>query len=359
MSEVKYYINGIGMISPQRTFNNDEFLPEISTYNENKLDCVVPDFKEYINPIQLRRLNRMLRVGLSSAVICMRDAAEENVDGIITSTGYGFLTDTAKFLNEIFDFNEGQLTPTYFIQSTYNALSGLIALTLKCKGYNNTYVNRGFAFETCLHDAMMQLNADPSRKMLAGGYDERDDAQYKIHMRVNYYKHERTPNLELFKHDTIGTLQGEASAFFLLATQTSGKTWCELAGLKMIFRPESAESLSMQIENFLQANHLSFKDVDVVVSGESGDMKNDALLRDVNQKEFKTTPVLRYKHLSGEYCTASSFGLWLGGSVLKKQRIPDVANSKALPVKFPLKTVLTINQYMGKNYSLMLLKKVE
>lgn len=359
MSEIKYYINGIGMISPQRTFNNDEFLPEISTYNENKLDCVVPDFKEYINPIQLRRLNRMLRVGLSSAIICMRDANEENVDGIITSTGYGFLTDTAKFLNEIFEFNEGQLTPTYFIQSTYNALSGLIALTLKCKGYNNTYVNRGFSFETCLQDAMMQLNADPSRKILAGGYDERDDAQYKIHMRVDYYKHERTINLELFKHDTIGTLQGEASAFFLLASHTSEKTWCELAGVKMIFRPESVESLTSQIENFLRDNHLSFKDVDVVVSGESGDAKNDQLMRDVNQKEFKTTPVLRYKHLSGEYCTASSFGLWLAASVLKKQQVPDIVKSNTSTAKIPVKIVLAINQYMGKNYSLMLLKKVE
>jgi 3-oxoacyl-[acyl-carrier-protein] synthase II len=359
MSEVKYYINGIGIVSPQRTFNNEEFLPEISTYYENKLDCVVPDFKEYINPIQLRRLNRMLRVGLSSAIICVRDAKQENVDGIITSTGYGFLTDTAKFLNEIFDFNEGQLTPTYFIQSTYNALSGLIALTLKCKGYNSTYVNRGFAFETCLHDAMMQIKAEPSRKILAGGYDERDDAQYKIHMRVDYYKRERTPNLELFKHDTIGTLQGEASAFFLLAAEASANTWCELVGVKMIFKPENAAFLASQIETFLQTNRLSFKDIDVVVSGESGDIKNDQLLREMNQKEFKAIPVLRYKHLSGEYCTASSFGLWLGASVLKKQQIPDIVNSNASSVKFPARHVLAINQYMGKNYSLMLLGSVE
>jgi 3-oxoacyl-[acyl-carrier-protein] synthase II len=251
------------------------------------------------------------------------------------------------------------LTPTYFIQSTYNALSGLIALTLKCKGYNNTYVNRGFAFETCLHDAMMQLNANPSSKILAGGYDERDDAQYKIHMRVNYYKHERINNLELFKHDTIGTLQGEASAFFLLAARASAQTWCELLGVKMIYCPEDVESLSAQVQKFLTSNQLSFSDIDVVVSGESGDVKNDYLIRALNQREFGKIPVLRYKHLSGEYCTASSFGLWLGASVLKKQQIPNVVTSHALSAELPVKVILAVNQYMGKNYSLMLLRGVE
>ena len=56
------------------------------------------------------------------------------------------------------DQNEKHLTPTFFMQGTYNALSGLVALTLKCNGYNNTYVNKGFSFETSLHDAMMHLN---------------------------------------------------------------------------------------------------------------------------------------------------------------------------------------------------------
>lgn len=225
MTKTSYYINGIGIISPQRTFNNDEFLPEILEYKENKLNCVVPDFKEYINPIQLRRLSRMLRVGLSSAVICLRDAKESNPDGIITGTGYGFLTDTAKFLTEIFDYQEKQLTPTYFMQGTYNALAGLVALTLKCKGYNNTYVNKGFAFETSMHDAMMQLNSDGQKKFLVGGFDERDDAQYSIHLRVNYYKDHNVPSLKLFESSTVGTLQGEAASFFLLAAKQSDQTW--------------------------------------------------------------------------------------------------------------------------------------
>jgi 3-oxoacyl-[acyl-carrier-protein] synthase II len=356
MQRSRYYINGMGMISPQRTFNNEEFLPVITEYNENKLDCVVPDFKEYINPIQLRRLNRMLRIGLSAATICLRDAKETNVDGIITGTGYGFLTDTAKFLNEIYEYNEAQLTPTYFMQSTYNALAGLVALTLKCKGYNNTYVNKGFAFETSLHDAMMQLNADAEKKFLVGAYDERDDAQYRIHLRTNYYKKNSTNNLTLYNHNTIGTLQGEAASFFLLSCKPSDQTWCELAGLKMIYRPESAANLLNDLNDFLQENHVSFGEIDAVINGISGDVNNDEILNALVQSTFSDVPTLRYKHLSGEYCTASSFGLWLGASVLRKQEVPSIVKYNTTE-KSSVKTVLLLNQYMGRNYSFMLLRR--
>jgi 3-oxoacyl-[acyl-carrier-protein] synthase II len=357
MPKTKYYINGIGLISPQRTFNNDEFLPEISEYTDNKLNCVVPDFKEYINPIQLRRLSRMLRVGLSSAVICLRDAKENNVDGIITGTGYGFLTDTAKFLTEIFDYQEKQLTPTYFMQGTYNALAGLVALTLKCKGYNNTYVNKGFAFETSMHDAMMQLNADATKKFLVGGYDERDDAQYSIHLRVNYYKAENVSNIKLFESKTVGTLQGEGASFFLMATEQSQQTWCELVNLKMIHCPDSKESLLGELKFFLDQTNLSTQDIDVIVNGVSGDVKNDVILNSLIQSEFSNIPELRYKHLCGEYCTASSFGVWLGASVLKKQFIPEVVKYNTGNPKYPMTTILVVNQYMGRNYSFVLLKR--
>lgn len=129
-----YYINGIGILSPQKTFDNDVFLAELSSYHENVLTCVTPEFKNYINPIQLRRLSRMLRIGLTAATICLRDAKVQTPQGIITGTGYGFLDETAKFLRELLEQHEKQLTPTYFMQSTYNALSGLIALSVKCMG---------------------------------------------------------------------------------------------------------------------------------------------------------------------------------------------------------------------------------
>ena len=351
----RYYINGVGIVSPQRTFNNAEFLNEIMHYNDNVLHCVLPEFKEYINPIQLRRLSRMLRVGLSAAVICLRDSKEIAPSGIITGTGYGFLHETAKFLEEIYQYNEKQLTPTYFMQSTYNALAGLVALTLKCKGYNNTHVNKGFAFETSLHDAMMHLTPDASQTFLVGAFDETDKAQFNIHSQIGYYKTETIDSLKLFEHKTTGTLQGEGAAFFSISGTPGENVWCELADVKMIFCPEDDHSLATDVSEFLSTNNITTDQVDVLVSGLSGDVKNDEKLKAVIETEFKHSVDVRFKHLSGEYCTASSFGCWVGASILKKQYIPDALRFNNAIATNP-KTMLIINQYMGRNYSFILLK---
>ena len=172
-----YFINGIGIISPQKTFDPNVFLTEIAQYDKNALMSIAPDFKAYINPIQMRRLSRMLRIGLAAATICLRDSKINMPDGIITATGYGFLDETAKFLTELLEQSEKQLTPTYFMQGTSNALAGLVALTIKCMGYNNTYASKGFGFENAITDAMMQLNDNASANYLVGAYDEAAEVQ--------------------------------------------------------------------------------------------------------------------------------------------------------------------------------------
>ncbi len=356
MKKATYFINGIGIISPQPTFNNSEFLTKVLTYNQNLLTCVTPEFKEFINPIQLRRLSRMLRIGLSSATICLRDANNVAPDGIITATGHGFLNDTAKFLTEIYELNERQLTPTFFMQSTYNALAGLVALTLKCKGYNNTYVNKGFALETAMHDAMMQLNTNHNQSFLIGTFDESEEAQYKINSRAGYYKTEMINNLQLFDKPTNGTIMGEGAAFFFISGKEGENAWCVLKDVSMVYRPDSEESLRNNLNTFLSSNDTSLNDIDILISGLSGDASKDQLLKSITQTEFNKIPALRFKHLSGEYSTASAFAMWLGASILKKQTIPTIVKFNQAEPKVSIKTILIANHYMAKNYTFILLK---
>ena len=354
-----YYINGLGIVSPQRTYDNDDFLPEIVAYDNNVLTCVTPDFKQYINAIQLRRLSRMLRIGLTAAVICTRDSGNTKPDGIITGTGYGFLNDTAKFVSEMLNQHEKHVTPTFFMQGTYNALSGLVALTFKCNGYNNTYVNKGFSFETCLHDAMMYLDEGEMQSFLVGAYDEADEVQYKVNSRVGHYKANHINSLQLFNQNSPGSLQGEGAAFFSIESHQGKNCWCILNEIKMIFKPESVEFLQVELENFLSRNNVSIRNIHVLISGVSGDAENDKLLSGLTANAFSQVPELRFKHLCGEYCTSSSFGFWIGASILRKQQIPSALQFNNAPASVPIKNVLIVNQYMGRNYSFILLKACE
>ena len=356
MKNTNYYINGLGVLSPQKTYDNNEFLPQITSYHTNMLHCIAPDFKQYINPIQLRRLSRMLRVGLTAAIICIKDSGNVKPDGIITATGYGFLNDTAKFVDEMLQQQEKHITPTHFMQGTYNALSGLVALTVKCNGYNNTYVSKGFSFETSLQDAMMQLNDDEASSFLVGAYDEADEVQYKVNTRVGHYKTEAIDSTKLFEHPGKGSIQGEGAAFFYLAKEKSDSSWCVLRSVRMVYKPETAEELSSELKNFLAAQNITPKDIDILVNGVSGDADNDRLLNELAFSLFSHIPELRFKHLCGEYCTATAFASWLAASVLKKQTIPQGVQFNSVNAG-QITNALVINQYMGRNYSLILLAR--
>ena len=351
-----YFINGIGVISPQKTFDPNVFLTEVSQYDKNVLICIAPDFKAYINPIQLRRLSRMLRIGLSAATICLRESKIYMPDGIITATGYGFLDETAKFLKELLEQNEKQLTPTYFMQSTSNALAGLVALTIKCMGYNNTYASKGFAVENALTDAMMQLNDNASANFLIGSYDEAAEVQYNASIRASHFKTEYINNLSLFNTTTKGSIQGEGSAFVMLSGKASPSTWCTVGGMQMVYKPEGNE-LQDALENFLEENTITKTDIDLVISGVSGDVEHDAVLNTLINSNFEKTFQTRFKHLCGEYCTATSFALWLGASILKKQHVPEIVKVNPETQPAQLKTVLILNQYMSKSFTFMLLGK--
>ncbi len=351
----RYYVNGSGIISPQLTFDDTPFLETIQQYNNNVLSCVTPDFKTYINPIQLRRLSRMLRIGLSAATICMRNSKVEKIDGVIVGTGYGFLVDTAKFLDEVLEQDEKHIAPTHFMQSTYNALAGLVALSINCMGYNNTHVNKGFAFETALQDAMMQLNENVSLNFLIGTFDQADSVQQLINTRIKHYKEELISNLNLFDGHTEGTLQGEGVAFFSLSSIPTETTHCSLIDLRMIFKPESEEDLNDSLHSLLSTNDLFIQDIDVVISGESGDVGNDQLIKGICQK-LVSIPQVRFKHLCGEYCTASSFAFWLGASILKNQTIPPAVKADTKDTQSSIRRILILNQYMGRNYTMMVLE---
>src|SRR5688572_29797764 len=316
--KANYFINGVGIITPQKTFDPEVFLTEISQYDKNVLTCVLPDFKAYINPIQMRRLSRMLRIGLSAATICLRNSKITMPDGIITATGYGFLDETAKFLKELLKQGEKQLTPTYFMQGTSNALAGLVALTIKCMGYNNTYASKGFAFENALTDAMMQLNENPSLNFLIGSFDEAAEVQYNASTRASHFKTEFINNLSLFDTGTKGSIQGEGSAFFMLSGRSSALTLCVMSDMDVVYKPDG-RGLQEALDNFLATNNLDAEHIDLIINGASGDVEHDAVTNTLIRSRFERTAQTRFKHLCGEYTTATSFALWLGASILSKQ----------------------------------------
>ena len=150
------YINGTGLISPQKTTEPGSFLSDVVEHHGDYLKCIDPNYRSFIEPLAARRMSRLIKMGITSAKLCLADAGVAMPGAIITGTGLGSVEDTEKILNNLLS-NEQLLNPTPFIQSTYNTISSQIAINLKCHNYNTTYVHRTFSFESCLLDALLQV----------------------------------------------------------------------------------------------------------------------------------------------------------------------------------------------------------
>jgi hypothetical protein len=72
---------------------------------------------------------------------------------------------------------------------------------------------------------------------------------------------------------------------------------------------------------------------------------------------FENSALLYYKHLSGEFNTASGFSTFMACHILKNQEIPEVMmiNLK----KEEIKNVLLYNHLGGNDHSLVLLGKLK
>jgi hypothetical protein len=337
-------------ISPQHTFEGDISALPMVISSSNMLSCAEPDYRAFIPGNSLRRMSRVLKMGLTTALKCLQDSGIESPDAIVTGTGKGSLQDIERFLKEIRDYNEQALNPTPFIQSTYNAVNGLIALQQKCTQYNNTFVHRGFSFENALLDSMMLLH-EGKKEVLAGAFEEITPEHYYIKSRIGHWKTEDVPNNKLYQHFSPGTISGEGAAFFVLTPEATNKSYAELAGMKMLYKPGS-EKLAAAIQTFL-----GDESIDLVLTGRNADTNYDQYYQVVDTA-FAGVPQLPFKHLVGEYDTVSAFAMWLGAQFLKTQQIPVQWFPMMEEAPRKLRNILIYNNFFGEQHVLILLKNI-
>ncbi len=350
----KVYINSIGSISAQKTFDNTDFLEEIVSYHDTVIPAIDPNYKDYIPPAAARRMAKGIKMGVVSSKIALNEAGLENVDAIITGTGMGCVIDSEKFVSAIIDNNEEYLTPTSFIQSTHNTVGGQIALGMGCKGYNFTYVHSSTSFESALLDAQMQLQNGEARHILVGGVDELGEHTTKVHKLVHHLKDQAEDSLQILRSNTKGAIFSEGANFFILTNEKQANTYAEVIAVG-IYNTLPKTNLSDTVLTFLQENSIALDEVDLVVMGNNGDVDYDEYYNILSEGLFKNIPQAYYKHLSGEFNTASAFGVWLASKILRTGLVPEIVKLNDKPISKP-ERILLYNQYRGENHSLVLLR---
>jgi 3-oxoacyl-[acyl-carrier-protein] synthase II len=354
---MKIYIRSSACISPQNTFGNNNFLTEVIEYTGTRLKAIEPDYKEFVDPKSLRRMSHIIKMGVAAAMECLKKGNAEMPGAIITGTAYGCLEDTITFLTRTIEQHEELLPPTAVIQSTHNTVAAQIALMLKCHNYNNTFVHKGISFESAMLDAIMLLKEKEADNILVGGTDEMTDASFTILSRLGLYKRWPVSNLNLYTTKTRGTIGGEGAAFFLLTDKASENNLAELTAIRTIYKPENLEDIEKRLPAFLTENALNIDDIDLVITGKSGDTWNDDIYEQLNLSLFNNTNLANYKHLSGEYPTSSAFALWLASNIIKNEMVPEAVIERNIKKTIP-KKIMIYNHYQKKYHSLMLVSAI-
>ncbi len=352
------YISSASAISPQQNFESDGFLKDVKTSDDGMLFISEPNYRKYINPVAIRRMSKLLKMGISTGMNALEKAGVEKPDAIITGTGRGSMADMEQFLTSMIDLKEEALTPTSFIQSTYNSVNGWLALQTKSNGYNQTYVHRGTSLELALLDAQMMLNeTEEKQHILAGCFDEITPDYVKVKGKIGYWKEPSPNSADLYKNsNSSGTIAGEGSAFFTLSNDNTNAL-CTLESVNTLQDASNKEILAA-IHDTLQSSGISISDIDVVLMGMNGDVSQQPTYSEVEKHLSPNTSTSAFKHLCGEYDTSSGFALWAAVNMLANNHIPQ-ALLQHTGTHEDIENVLIVNHYILNSTSIMLLRSIQ
>ena len=329
----------------------EEWMDHPIIYDVPFTRSIDPSFKEYVSPIEARRMGRIMKRALATSKEALKASGCNTVDAIMTGTGFGCIENTEFFLDALSNEGEQLLKPTYFMQSTHNTISSLVAIQTKNYNYNATYAHKGISFESALHDAWMQFHLGKIGSALVGCHDEMTETFYRIMKKggVMGQDDERCGEVAI---SVVLSSDGPA-----LRQAQGPQPLCRLTGLKMLHLP-TMNNLMDAVTTMLQSADRSLADVDYILTGISGNHENDKAFLAETRTLFGDKPLLKYKHLFGENFTASGLGFYVAAQCLNAGRVPShlFVNASEASDKQPT-CILLFNRSDGKDFTLTLLER--
>lgn len=345
MKRQQVFIQAAEQISIQQPLS-EQWMEEPIRYQDLLVKAINPPFRDYMSPGEVRRMGNLMKRALVTALKVLDETGIEHPDAIITGTSIGSLDYTEKFLDAMVENGEEALSPTYFMQSTHNTVGATLGIYTKTHGYNTTYSHGDLSFDLTLLDAWMQMQLGKIRTALVGGQDEMSELYFSLLQKAGY--------VGLEGMDPCG----EVAMSMMLNCAESPENLCELAGISVGLL-SSANQLKDNLTKMLDEAGMTMDDISAVMTGVSGNPANDQTYRKIIDAVFQHMPLLHYKHLFGENYTVSALGVYAAAHCLKKGVVPSFLYDDQSQARCDQpKAILLLNHMKGKEFSLILLKKI-
>lgn len=338
------YVLGKGLISASGHSGDPDFWIDPRIPDTYPWTAREPSYEGMIHAHQLRRLTKVVRMGIGAARMALDEAGLPRPDMISTGTAMGCFHETEEFLDQMVRFDEGKLSPTPFMQSTHNTVGGQIALATGCLGQNLCFAQGGHSFELTLMDAQLWLQTYPSGKALVGGMEEMTSLTLEKYVRKGIYRAEGGDPLPLME-TRGGSLAAEGAGFFLISDAPGASSpLLKVEGLE-IFTAADADQAIEKWEKIRQSG--SWELPDLVLTGQDGHPAAYPFYRYLQDSGLQGRPTYPFKRITGTFETVSALALGMACQLGEGRcRFPDFPLD---PPKVP-RRLWIINHHM-EDYS--------
>jgi hypothetical protein len=197
----------------------------------------------------------------------------------------------------------------------------------------------------------MQLAANKKNTYLLGAVDEISAYNYNIDKLGGWYKDEDIASSGLYDSGTNGSIAGEGAAMFLVNNDPRD-AMVKLEAIQVLHN-EDETFVADQLCSFLAKNLSAGEKIGLLMSGENGDARLSKYYASCENVLGKDVTVARYKHMSGEYHTASVMGIWLACYLSGQETLP-AHMIKRSGQHVDHKKILHYNNVRGSQHSFIL-----
>jgi 3-oxoacyl-[acyl-carrier-protein] synthase II len=265
-------LQGISGIKPIQGF-------DVISYR-SRLGAQLPeiDFKAFIKPINLRRMDRIGKIVVSAVRLAIDDSSlnlkEEDSSriGISIGTGLGSSDTVDQFFRSLLKEGPIGAAPLLFQTAVPNAITSHCAIEYGIKGVNITFSHKESSTEMAMTFAYHLLKEGRADVIFAGGGDELSKPLYHVYSMLGALSPGRrrgTEGMRPFDRDRNGILLGEGSGILVLETlehakNRGAKIFAEMAGVGLSGSTDGLLRYDLKGDSIARAMSLAAEELQTV-----------------------------------------------------------------------------------------------
>jgi 3-oxoacyl-[acyl-carrier-protein] synthase II len=355
----KHCLQGTSGIKPVQRF-------DVSSYR-SKLGGQLPeiDFKAFIKPANLRRMDRIGKIMVSAVRLALDDSGldlkieDPNRMGLSFGTGLGSSDTVDQFFRSLLKDGPVGAAPLLFQTAVPNAISSHCSIECGIKGVNITFSHKETSTEMAMAYAHHLLREGRADVILAGGGDELSEPLYHVYSMLGALSPGRGKSSERmrpFDRNRNGIVLGEGSGILILETlehaeKRGAKIYAELAGVGMAGSTDGLLRYDLGGESIARAMSLAVEEpsqVDYVsaAANSTHDLDRTEILaiKKVFGERAREISVSSLKSMLGEFDGSGGIRACAVALSLENGMIPPTIGTEQLDPECDLNVVLHQSQ---------------